>query len=128
MLYRANYHCDGSCDLVYDNKKQSVDLHTVGWCYAGRCRKVHNTIYYHSNKLFTQPSAAAALPKICYSSIHWVDRFADDLTVIPKDFKSHQQVLSSLILRDIRFVFYPQKCISLYFNSHHMISSSILNG
>ena len=29
------YHCDGSCDLVYDNgdSEQSVDLHTVEWCY-----------------------------------------------------------------------------------------------
>ena len=28
----ASYHCDGSCDLVYDNgcdTEQSVDLHTV---------------------------------------------------------------------------------------------------
>ena len=32
MIY---YHCDGSCDLVYDNddSEQSVDLHTVEWCY-----------------------------------------------------------------------------------------------
>ena len=98
----TSYHCDGSCDLVYDNgdSEQSVDLHTVEWCYAGRYRKV-----YRSDKPNTQPStstsAAAALPKICYSSMHRAKGFADDLTVISKDVKSHQQALSSLVLKAI---------------------------
>jgi len=37
-----------------------------------------------------------ALPKICFSTLHKAKGFADDLTVISKDVKSHQLALSSL--------------------------------
>ena len=94
--YRAkvtSYHCDGSCDLAYDNgdSEQSMDLYVVEWCYESRYHKV-----YHSS---TQPSApisvTAALPKICYSSLH-NEAKGFDLTVMSSqsnDVKSaHQQV------------------------------------
>ena len=132
-LYRANvtfYH--GSRDLVYDNgdTEQSVDLHTVEWCYVGRYFKV-----YRSDKPFTQPSAstnAAALPTVRFAifiNAYRAKGFADDLTVISKDTKSHQQVLSSLVLKamDICFEFQPQKCISLNFNGYRMISSTVFS-
>jgi len=50
--YRAivtSYHCDGSCDLAYDNgdSEQSLNLHTTEWCYAGKYRKV-----LHPDKTF----------------------------------------------------------------------------
>ena len=43
--------------------------------------------------------------------------------------KSHQQVLSSLVSKemDICFEFQPQKCISLNFNGHCMISSTVFS-
>ena len=68
----TSYHCDGSCDLVYDNgdSEQSVDLHTVEWCYAGRYRKVYRSDKPNNTQPSTSTSAAAALPKICYSSMH----------------------------------------------------------
>ena len=52
-----------------------------------------------------------------------------DLTVISKDVKSHQQILSSLVSKamDICFEFPPQKCISLNFNGYHMISSTVFS-
>jgi len=131
--YRAkviSYHCNGSCHLAYDNGdiEQSLNLHTAEWCYAGRYRKV-----YHPDKPSTEPSASisatAALPKTCYSSLHKVKGFADDLTVISKDIKSHQRVLSSLVLKasDICLEFQPPKCISLNFNGHRMVSSTVFS-
>ena len=131
--YRAkvtSYHCDGSCDLAYDNgdSEQSLNLHTAEWCYAGRYRKV-----YRPDKPSTVPSAsinaAAALPKTCYSSLHKAKGFADDLTVISTDTKSHQRVLSSLVLKanDICLAFQPPKCISLHFNGHCVVSSTVFS-
>ena len=97
----TSYHCDGSCDLAYDNgdSEQSVDLHVVEWCYASRYCKV-----YRPDKPSTQPSTSIsvhALPKICYLSLHKAKGFSDDLTVISNDVKSHQRVLSSLVLKAI---------------------------
>ena len=131
--YRAkvtSYHCDGSCDLAYDNgdSEQSVDLHVVEWCYTSRYRKV-----YRPDKPSTQPStsisAAATLPKICYLSLHKAKGFVDDLTVISNDVKSHQQVLSSLVLKaiDICLEVQPLECISLNFNGHRMVSSTVFS-
>ena len=105
-----------------------MDLHVVEWCYTSRYRKV-----YRLDKPSTQPStsisAAAALPKICYSSLHKAKGFADDLTVISNDVKSHQWVLSSLVLKviDICLEFQPLKCISLNFNGHRMVSSTVFS-
>ena len=61
--------------------------------------------------------------------MHRANGFADDLTVISKDVKSHQQALSSLVLKaiDICFEFQPPKCISLYFNGHRMLSSTVFS-
>jgi len=91
----TSYHCDGFCDLAYDNgdSEQSLNLHTAEWCYAGRYRKI-----FHPDKPSTEPSAsisaAAALPKSCYSSLHKAKGFADDLTVISKDTKSYLIITS----------------------------------
>ena len=98
------------------------------WCYASRYLKI-----YRPDKPSTQPSTsisvAVDLPKICYSSLHKAKGFADDLTVIFNDVKSHQRVLSSLALKaiDICLEFQPLKCISLNFNSHHMVSSAVFS-
>jgi len=83
--YRAkviSYHCDGSCDLAYDNgdSEQSLNLYTAEWCYAGRYRKAYHPVK-PSTKPSTSISGAAALPKICYSSLHKAKGFADNLTV-----------------------------------------------
>jgi len=119
-----SYHCDGSCDLAYDNgdSEQHLNLRAAEWCYISRYRKV-----YRPDKPSTEPSGsistAAALPKICYSSLHKAKGFADGLTVTSKDTKSHQCVLSSLVLKvsDICLEFQPPKCISLNFNGHCMV-------
>ena len=51
------------------------------------------------------------------------------MTVISKDVKSHQQALSSLVLKaiDICFELQSPKCISLYFNGHRMLSSTVFS-
>ena len=77
---------------------------------ASRYRRV-----YHPDNPSTQPStsisAAAALPKICYLSLHKAKGFTDDLTVISNDVKLHQWILSSLVLKpiDICLEFQPLK-------------------
>ena len=56
-----------------------------------------NCKVFRLDKPSTQPStsmsAAVAFPKIRYSSLHKAEEFADDLTVISNDAKSHQRVL-----------------------------------
>jgi len=85
---------------------------------------------FRPDKPSTEPSASisaatAAIPKTCYSLLLKAKGFADDLTVISKDTKSHQRILSSLVLRasDVCLEFQPPKCISLNFNGHRMMCS-----
>ena len=130
LLQTLLLHCDGSCSLHYDNGdiEPSVDLHTVEWCFAGRyCKN-----FQVDKPINTQPSAsvraASAEPKTCSSKVHKAKGFADDLTVISSKVDSHQQALTSLVLKaaDICFEFQPPKCISLHFNGHRVQSSQCL--
>ena len=58
--------------------------------------------------------------------MHKAKGFADDLTVISSKVDSHQQALTSLVLKaaDIYFEFQPSKCISLRFNGHHVMPTT----
>jgi len=108
----ASYHCDGSCDLAYDNveSEQFLNLLTAEWCYVA---------VYRPDKPSAEPSAststAASFPKTCYSSLHKAKGFVDHFTVISKDTNSHQHDLSSLVLKasDICLEFQPQNVFPL---------------
>ena len=125
------YHCDGLCCLHYDNGdvEQSVDLHTVEWCYAACCRKTYHIEKPKDVQLSALTRAAAAELKTSSSSLHKVKGFVDDLTVIFSNVDSHQVVLRSLVLRvgDICCEFQPAKCVSLHFNGHRVVPSTQLS-
>ena len=57
--------------------------------------------------------------------MHRANESADDLTVISKDVRSHQQALSSLVSKAMD-EFQPQKCISQW--SPYDFFHSVLNG
>ena len=68
----TSYYCDGMCCLHYDNGdvEQSVDLHTVKWCYAGHCWKSYRADKPNNAQLSALKRAAAAEPKAC--SLHFI--------------------------------------------------------
>ena len=57
---------------------------------------------------------------------HKAKNFADDLTVNSSKFDSHQQALTSLVLKvaDICFEFQPPKRVSLHFNGHRVVPTT----